>query len=124
MKKVTAIVDKEKCHPMECAHECMLYDPINRSGGEGFHLGKEDGKARIEKSYDLYIDRAMIEAEFDTLWQKQATFNPALFNQLAYDDLKDTLLHQRPLKPVKPGDTFDPGGTFQTEGNGHAAIFS
>jgi CRISPR-associated endonuclease Csn1 len=66
-------------------------------------IQRDDGKARIEKSYDLYIDRAMIEAEFDTLWQKQATFNPALFNQLAYDDLKDTLLHQRPLKPVKPG---------------------
>src|SRR3989338_7302232 len=47
MKKVTAIVDKEKCHPTECAHECMLYDPINRSGAEGFHLNKEDGKARI-----------------------------------------------------------------------------
>jgi len=25
-------------------------------------------------------------------------------------------------KPVKPGDTFDPGVTFQTENNGHAVI--
>ncbi len=64
---------------------------------------KDDGKPRIDKSYDLYIDRAMIEAEFDALWSKQATLNPALFNEIARYELKDCLLHQRPLKPVKPG---------------------
>ncbi len=64
---------------------------------------KEDGKTRIDKSYDLYIDRAMIEAEFDALWAAQAQINPALFNQTARDELKDALLFQRPLKPVKPG---------------------
>ena len=64
---------------------------------------KEDGKTRIDKSYDLYIDRAMIEAEFDALWAKQALLNPALFNPTARDELKDALLFQRPLKPVKPG---------------------
>lgn len=64
---------------------------------------KDDGKPRIDKSYDLYIDRAMIEAEFDALWSKQAALNPALFNKTAHYELKDCLLHQRPLKPVKPG---------------------
>lgn len=64
---------------------------------------KEDGKARIDKSYDLYIDRAMIEAEFDALWAKQSELNPQLFNETARAELKDCLLHQRPLKPVKPG---------------------
>jgi len=64
---------------------------------------KEDGKTRIDKSYDLYIDRAMIEAEFDTLWAKQAVLNPSLFTEAAHAELKDCLLHQRPLKPVKPG---------------------
>ncbi len=64
---------------------------------------KEDGKTRIDKSYDLYIDRAMIEAEFDALWAKQSTLNPQLFNETARSELKDCLLHQRPLKPVKPG---------------------
>ena len=29
---------------------------------------KEDGKTRVDKSYDLYVDRAMVEAEFDALW--------------------------------------------------------
>jgi CRISPR-associated endonuclease Csn1 len=64
---------------------------------------KDDGKTRIDKSYDLYIDRAMIEAEFDALWAKQTALNPALFNETARFELKDCLLHQRLLKPVKPG---------------------
>ena len=64
---------------------------------------KDDGKTKIDKYYDLYIDRAMIEHEFDELWKKQAELNPALFNETARDELKDVLLHQRPLKPVKPG---------------------
>ncbi len=64
---------------------------------------KEDGKTRIDKSYDLYIDRAMIEAEFDALWAKQSALNPQQFNETARAELKDCLLHQRPLKPVKPG---------------------
>ena len=60
---------------------------------------KDDGKIRIDKSYDLYIDRAMVEAEFDTLWALQAQLNPSLFTDIARADLKDALLHQRPLKP-------------------------
>ncbi|MDO9311482.1 MAG: type II CRISPR RNA-guided endonuclease Cas9, partial [Nitrosomonas sp.] len=64
---------------------------------------RDDGKAKIDKYYDLYIDRAMIEQEFDVLWRKQAEFNPTLFTEAARVDLKDVLLHQRPLKPVKPG---------------------
>ncbi len=66
-------------------------------------ITRDDGKAKIEKSYDLYIDRAMIEAEFDALWAKQAQLNPRQFHETARTELKDCLLHQRPLKPVKPG---------------------
>jgi CRISPR-associated endonuclease Csn1 len=66
-------------------------------------IAQDNGKTKIEKSYDLYIDRAMIEAEFDALWAKQSELNPALFHDTARDELKDCLLHQRPLKPVKPG---------------------
>ncbi len=66
-------------------------------------ITKDDGKTKLEKSYDLYIDRAMIEAEFDALWAKQSELNPVLFNDTARAELKDCLLHQRPLKPVKPG---------------------
>lgn len=61
------------------------------------------GKTQKDKAYDFYPDRAMIEHEFDTLWAKQSSLNPALFNNAARDELKDVLLHQRPLKPVRPG---------------------
>lgn len=64
---------------------------------------KDGGKSKIDKYYDLYIDRDMIEAEFDALWAKQAKLNPAQFTEQARADLKDVLLYQRPLKPVKPG---------------------
>lgn len=63
----------------------------------------DDGKPRIEKSYDLYIDRAMIEQEFDALWRKQAELNPILFTDQARDDLKGCLLFQRNLRPVQAG---------------------
>ncbi|MDR0458036.1 MAG: type II CRISPR RNA-guided endonuclease Cas9, partial [Burkholderiaceae bacterium] len=66
-------------------------------------VATDEGKSRIDKSYDLYIDRAAIEAEFDALWTKQAALNPAQFNETAREELKCCLLYQRPLKPVKPG---------------------
>jgi CRISPR-associated endonuclease Csn1 len=61
------------------------------------------GKSKIEKSYDLYIDRAMVEDEFDKIWAVQAKFNPTLFHEEARTKLKDILLYQRKLKPVVPG---------------------
>ncbi len=47
-EKRIAIIDKTRCNPLRCAHECMKFDPVNRSGGEGFHLGA-DGKATISQ---------------------------------------------------------------------------
>lgn len=61
------------------------------------------GKTQKEKAYDFYADRAMIKDEFDTLWSVQQGFNPTLFTDAAREQLLDILLHQRPLKPVKPG---------------------
>ncbi|MCW8831310.1 MAG: type II CRISPR RNA-guided endonuclease Cas9, partial [Gammaproteobacteria bacterium] len=61
------------------------------------------GKTKKNRAYDFYADRAMVEHEFDKLWSKQFSFNPPLFNDKAKNELKDILLFQRPLKPVKPG---------------------
>lgn len=61
------------------------------------------GKTQKDKAYDFYADRAMIEHEFDALWAKQSSLNPALFTEAAGAELKDVLLHQRNLKPVRPG---------------------
>jgi len=63
----------------------------------------ETGKNRIDKSYDLYIDRVMVAQEFDALWRVQTQKNPSLFSQDAYEALRHTLLFQRPLKPIKSG---------------------
>ncbi|MDR2155360.1 MAG: type II CRISPR RNA-guided endonuclease Cas9 [Burkholderiaceae bacterium] len=63
----------------------------------------DEGKRRIDKSYDLYVERAMVAHEFDALWVAQVAFNPAQFTETARADLRDTLLHQRNLRPVKPG---------------------
>ena len=63
----------------------------------------EEGKKRIDKRYDLYVERAMVAQEFDALWEAQTAFNPTQFNEEARTDLRDTLLHQRDLRPVRPG---------------------
>ena len=61
------------------------------------------GRTAKDKAYDFYIDRSLIEQEFDTLWEIQQGFNPDIFTDQARDELRDILLFQRPLKPVKPG---------------------
>ncbi len=72
------------------------------------HEKRESVRARLRGSgakadYDFYIDRAMIEAEFDALWAKQSELQPALFTEEKRKELKNILLFQRPLRPVKPG---------------------
>lgn len=66
-------------------------------------ITNEDGRNKKEVRYDLYIDRAMVEQEFDAIWAKQLLLNPAVYTDAVGRELKDILLHQRPLKPVRPG---------------------
>jgi len=87
----------------EWLHRRELVGQTVRARYREQRVQREDGKSRIEKSYDLYVDRAMVEAEFDQLWNRQNSFNPSLFNAEARDALKDCLLYQRKLRPVKPG---------------------
>jgi CRISPR-associated endonuclease Csn1 len=61
------------------------------------------GKTQKDKAYDFYADRGLIEQEFDALWAKQQELNPSLFTDAARTELKDILLFQRKLRPVKPG---------------------
>jgi CRISPR-associated endonuclease Csn1 len=99
----TAMVE-EKCRTVgEWLHKRDAAGQTVRARYRQTKIVKDNGKTGIDKSYDLYIDRAMIEAEFDALWAKQAGFNPSLFTDVARDELRYCLLFQRPLKPVKPG---------------------
>lgn len=64
---------------------------------------QQEGKSRLDKSYDLYIDRAMIEAEFDALWYAQLALQPHLYSVTMRERVRDILFFQRSLKPAKPG---------------------
>lgn len=68
-------------------------------------------RARLEGAgtkaeYPFYPSRQMIECEFDKIWDKQAKFYPEILTEQARTKIRDTLLYQRPLKPVKPGKCF------------------
>jgi CRISPR-associated endonuclease Csn1 len=73
------------------------------------HAKRESVRARLrgktvnDKAYDLYIDRAMVADEFDRLWSAQAALNPTAYSDAKRDELRDILLHQRRLRPVRPG---------------------
>lgn len=64
--------------------------------------GRRHGTA-AKDLYDTYMDRAMTEFEFNEIWDRQKSFNPTVFSERAYQDIKDTVFFQRPLKPVKVG---------------------
>lgn len=104
IKKLRETLATENCRTVgEWLHKRDVAGQTVRARYHQDKIIKDDGKSKINKYYDLYIDRAMIEHEFDALWKKQSELNPSLFNDKARDDLKDVLLHQRPLKPVKAG---------------------
>lgn len=84
------------------ARQHMQRQPV-RARYRETRVARADGKTRIDKYYDLYIDRAMVEEEFDALWAAQSRHAPELFSESARAELKDTLLFQRKLRPVKPG---------------------
>jgi CRISPR-associated endonuclease Csn1 len=54
-------------------------------------------------SYVLYLQRAMIEEEFDALWKAQQAHHPKELTDKAHDELRDIMLFQRRLKPVEAG---------------------
>ena len=42
-----AVLDQELCQPRKCGQECILYCPVNKTGGECIIQRPEDGKAVI-----------------------------------------------------------------------------
>ena len=59
--------------------------------------------------YDFYPDRELAGQEFDLLWEKQKNFHPDALSDAAREEIRDIMLYQRPLKPVRPGKcTFEP----------------
>ncbi len=69
------------------------------------HAQRKPVRARtgLDGEYLFYSQRALVAAEFDALWEKQTSFHPEICTDEARKYLRDTLLFQRPLKPVDPG---------------------
>ena len=61
------------------------------------------GSGKQTTAYDFYLNRFMIEYEFDRIWEKQSQMNPGLFTNERKAILKDIIFYQRPLRPVEPG---------------------
>ncbi len=53
--------------------------------------------------YVLYLQRAMVEEEFDALWQAQQRHHANTLTDAVREELRDILLFQRHLKPVEAG---------------------
>jgi len=69
---------------------------------EGLTVRSRLQEQKSKSSYDFYPERALLEEEFDLLWQTQAGFNPQLTPAMR-EDIEKELFFQRPLKPVEPG---------------------
>ncbi len=61
------------------------------------------GTSVKDRAYDMYMDRGMTAHEFDTLWAKQAELAADFYTDEKRTELRRELLHQRNLRPVKPG---------------------
>ncbi len=62
--------------------------------------------------YEMYPSRQMLMAEFDALMAKQALHHPTMLAAETLADIRDTIFHQRPLKPASVGKcTFVPEET-------------
>ncbi|MGK2959528.1 MAG: type II CRISPR RNA-guided endonuclease Cas9 [Acidimicrobiales bacterium] len=92
-------------------------DSDAKTTGEYFyqlHKERKPVRARLhgegaKASYDFYPDRGLTAKEFDLLWQTQQPFHPGALSETAKAEILDILLHQRPLRPVRPGKcTFEP----------------
>lgn len=60
-------------------------------------------KVGSKNEYDFYIDRAMIEDEFERLWEAQRAFHGELLSPEAKERVRTAIFFQRPLRPVDPG---------------------
>ncbi len=65
---------------------------------------RREGGHSVEIALPTYwVDRSLIEAEFDLLWQAQAAHDPKLYNDKARSELRNVLLFQRSVHHGQPG---------------------
>ena len=62
-----------------------------------------DDSSGKKNTYEILLEREMMEQEFDLVWKKQACLDEEFYTDEKRDELKKIIFHQRPLKPVQPG---------------------
>lgn len=90
----------------------LLREKVHSTGCRtvGEYLAREHAERRSVRArrrsdgqYVLYLQRDMVQEEFEAIWLAQSPHHPDLMTKEAHDCLLDALLFQRPLKPVQPG---------------------
>lgn len=71
------------------------------------HAERQSVRARMqgkgkEAHFPFYLERVLIDEEFDTLWKAQAPHHEAL-TDAARETIHGIMFRQQPLKPVTPG---------------------
>ncbi len=66
-------------------------------------LRPESGEGAKGDGYDFYPGRALIEEEFEALWQAQHTYYPEILTQDVHDRLYEIIFNQRKLKAPRIG---------------------
>jgi CRISPR-associated endonuclease Csn1 len=66
-------------------------------------LRPERGEGAKGDGYAFYPDRALLEEEFDAIFEAQAIHHPALLTDVVRETLFDVIFHQRPLKTPRIG---------------------
>jgi CRISPR-associated endonuclease Csn1 len=90
------------------------------------HRNREGVRARARMSgtkatYDFYPTRAVVEAEFEAIWDAQAPHHPAAMTEAARDAIHRTIFFQRPLKVPPVGKcSLDPATeSFEKDPEGY-----
>lgn len=87
---------------MTAAGARTLGEYLSQRGQQGLPRRVRLHGSGANAGYDFYPQRAMVEAEFDRLWDAQTHHNPALTDD-AQEDLRAVMFRQRELREVKPG---------------------
>lgn len=66
-------------------------------------LRPESGEDAKGDGYDFYPGRALMEEEFDAIWEAQARHHPDVLTDEVYKRLREIIFYQRPLKAPQIG---------------------
>src|ERR1044072_1976558 len=62
-----AVLDEELCQPKKCGLECIIYCPVNKTGGECIVQRPEDGKAVISEDLCTGCGICIKKCPFDAI---------------------------------------------------------